>query len=73
MQTDYLLPYNGPFLRDVLARAYRKKGEIDNAIIEYERLITFDPLSKERRLIHPKLHYGLAKLYEEKGWNGKAM
>ncbi|MBA7660397.1 Serine/threonine-protein kinase PknD [subsurface metagenome] len=71
--TWYILTYNAPFLKDVLARAYRKKGEIDKAIAEYERLITFDSQSPERFLIHPKYHYRLAKLYEEKGWKGKAI
>ena len=68
-----LISYNMPFLQDVLARAYYLNGELDKAISEYERLITFDPNSKNRLLIHPKYHYRLAKLYEEKGWKEKAI
>jgi tetratricopeptide (TPR) repeat protein len=65
--------HNVPFQNDVLARAFAKKGDVDKAIDEYERLVTFDTTRKERRLVHPKYYYKLAKLYQEKGWEGKAI
>jgi len=70
---QYMIPHNFPFIKDVLARAYLKNGKLDMAIAEYERLVTFDPESKERCLIHPLYHYRLAKLYEDKTWKGKAI
>lgn len=65
--------YNTPFLQDVLARGYAKIGDLDKAITEYERLITFDPKIESRFLIHPLYHYRLAKLYEQKGLGAKAV
>ncbi len=72
MRTDEMGPDNMPFIRDTLARAYLKKGDIDGAIAEYEKMITFNPEGQNRRLIHPKYRYLLAKLYEEKGDAAKA-
>jgi serine/threonine protein kinase/tetratricopeptide (TPR) repeat protein len=67
-----LLVYNNPFLKDVLARAYWKKGDLDRAIAEYERLTTIDPNTGIRYLIHPLYHYRFGRVYEEKGEKEKA-
>jgi tetratricopeptide (TPR) repeat protein len=64
--------YNLPYMNDGLARAYYKAGQIDNAISEYEKLITYNPKGKDRYLIHPRYHYRLAILYEQKGLKDKA-
>ena len=68
----YMIFYNLPFLKDMLARAYEQSGKMDKAIAEYERLSTFGPKSKEPFLVHPKYYYRLAKLYEKKGMKTKA-
>ncbi|MDH5384453.1 MAG: tetratricopeptide repeat protein, partial [Candidatus Aminicenantes bacterium] len=73
MHSWLVLLYNTPHPRDVLARVYQKKGDLNKALSEYERLITFNPESKERRLIHPLFYYRLAKLYEETSRGEKAI
>ncbi|MFH1755608.1 MAG: tetratricopeptide repeat protein, partial [Candidatus Latescibacterota bacterium] len=72
MNSALVFFYNFPMNRDVLARAYVRKGLPDDAIEEYERLITFDPAGNDRRLINPKFHYRLGILYEQKGVKDKA-
>jgi tetratricopeptide (TPR) repeat protein len=72
-QWPQVLIYNIPFSRDYLARAYAGLGNTNEAIKEYERLITFDPAGTDRRLIYPKYHYNLAKLYDQAGQADKAI
>ena len=56
-----------------MARAYQQNGELDKAILEYERLVSSDPNTRGRFLIHPKYRYRLARLYEEKDLTDKAV
>jgi serine/threonine protein kinase/Tfp pilus assembly protein PilF len=60
-------------LRNVMARAYLQKGQLSEAIAEYERLSSFDPKQEDRRFISPEYHYSLARLYEQAGSNKKAI
>jgi tetratricopeptide (TPR) repeat protein len=71
--TDGMMTYNLPPLKDVEARAYVMKGDLERAIDQYETLSRFDPDSRDRRLIHPKYHYRLAGAYEKAGRNTDAI
>jgi serine/threonine protein kinase/tetratricopeptide (TPR) repeat protein len=62
-----------PSTDDIPARAYLKKGDVDKAIIEYEKLISSDPLARKFRLINPYFRFRLAQLYEKKGLLPKAV
>ncbi len=65
---------NLPFDDDLFALAYLKKGELDKAIAEYERITTLNlEIGLDRPLIHPLSRYRLAKLYEQKGQREKAI
>jgi len=59
--------------RDALAQAHARQGNIDQAIKEYKKLIDTNPKTREWRLIYSKYHYRLAKLYETKNLNNKAI
>ena len=73
MNPQAIMSLNMPLYQDVLARTYVKKGEWDKAIAVYEDLINFDPTKTDRRAVPLIYHYRLAKLYEQKGWKGKAI
>jgi tetratricopeptide (TPR) repeat protein len=65
---------NLPFDDDLFALAYLKKGEINKAITEYERMTSLDlEIGLDRPLIHPLSRYRLAKLYEKTGQKEKAI
>jgi len=67
------LEYNFPLTQDFLAQAYIKKGMIGPAIKEYEYLLETDPFKREHRIINPRYHYKLAKLYQQTGEMEKAV
>jgi serine/threonine protein kinase/tetratricopeptide (TPR) repeat protein len=67
MRTPMLANYNQPYLKDVLARAYWKKGDLEAAAAEYRKLTTIDPANQTRMFIHPLYHYRLGRILEEKG------
>jgi serine/threonine protein kinase/Tfp pilus assembly protein PilF len=70
---DEVIYMQDPHLvRDHIPRAYLQQGELDKAIDAYERLVTFDPESIDRRLIHPLYYYRLGQVYEQKGNKKKA-
>jgi serine/threonine protein kinase/tetratricopeptide (TPR) repeat protein len=58
---------NLPYLGDLPARAYLKKGDRGQAIKEYERLVSPEPKDREGALIHPFSRLRLAALYEATG------
>ena len=68
-----LIFHGVPYILDIPARAYLKKGQIDKAIAEYEKLISPDPVAREYELIHPQSRFRLAQLYEKKGKPEKAL
>jgi tetratricopeptide (TPR) repeat protein len=72
MGSSNLISYNLPFLKDVLARAYQKKGDLAEAAAVYERLLDVETATPCRQLAHPKYHYRLAKVYEQQGASSKA-
>jgi tetratricopeptide (TPR) repeat protein/TolB-like protein/predicted Ser/Thr protein kinase len=68
-----LYAVNVPFDQDIIPRGYATKGDLDKAIAEYKKLLTFDPASKDRRLKNPRYEYRLAKLLEQRGLTAEAL
>jgi serine/threonine protein kinase/Flp pilus assembly protein TadD len=76
-----LLPYqhqnvvvnDHAFFIDALASAYYKSGDFDRAQEEYERIISLTLGRLHWPDIYVKSFYMLGKIFEEKGWKGKAI
>jgi len=65
---------NLPYRIDFQAQVLLLKGNMDEAIAEYEKVTTIDPAAVAfRPLVHPFGHLRLAKLYEKKGLKEKAI
>jgi serine/threonine protein kinase/tetratricopeptide (TPR) repeat protein len=74
MSYGWFLPlYNTPAMRDIVPRAFVKKGMLDSAIVEYERLLRIDSGTRDRRFLQPLFHYRLARICEEAGRREKAL
>jgi len=58
---------------DPLAYAYYKTGDLDKAREEYEKIISLSYGRLHHGDIYAKSFHMLGKIYEEKGWKGKAM
>jgi tetratricopeptide (TPR) repeat protein/predicted Ser/Thr protein kinase len=72
-----LVPYgplnkNASFI-DSLASAYYKSGDIEKAREEHERILTLTQGRLYYGDIYAKSFYTLGKIYEQKGWEGKAI
>jgi tetratricopeptide (TPR) repeat protein len=76
-----LLPHQHPnvvvndhaFFIDALAFAYYKSGDFGRAREEYERIISLTLGRLHWADIYAKSFYMLGKIFEEKGWRGKAI
>ena len=68
-----MLLYNAPIDRDLKTKMLYSAGKIQESIEEYKKLLTIDLPHTDRRLINPKYHYRLAKIYEEDGQRENAV
>jgi len=66
-----LITANFPFRADFAARAQAAKGELDQAIAEYERILL--PGKTGGHVVHPLARFRLARLFEERGLRARAV
>jgi tetratricopeptide (TPR) repeat protein len=61
------------FFIESLASAYIQLGNLENALAEYERITALTTGRLPFGDVYAKSFYMLGKIYEEKGWKGKAI
>ncbi len=59
--------YHLPMQNDQLARALAEKGELKRASEEYSRLLDLEKKGGTGRVIHPIVHYRLARVLDRRG------
>jgi serine/threonine protein kinase/Flp pilus assembly protein TadD len=68
-----------PVMVDIIPRAYQALGQVDSAIVAYERAVEHHlkdrslPFQARVTPVLPRYHYRLALLYEKKGMKQKAI
>jgi tetratricopeptide (TPR) repeat protein len=82
LQALSTLPFPGEYAQrwddhavffDALAMTYFKLGELDKAQKQYERIISLTEGRLHLGVIYAKSYYMLGRVFEQKGWNGKAI
>jgi tetratricopeptide (TPR) repeat protein len=70
---DFNSQNNKALYYDALAQAYFEYGDLDKAQEEFERITALTLGRREYGDVYAKSFYMLGKIYEEKGWEGKAI
>jgi tetratricopeptide (TPR) repeat protein len=64
---------DAPRILDPLAWAYLESGDLENAQKTFEKITTQTEGRRNNGIIYVKAFYNLGKIYQEKGWKGKAI
>jgi len=67
MHTEYIMRYLLFFPNDFAARIFKKQGQLDLAIQEYQKIMSKEKMFPDRQLIHPILYFRLGVLFTMAG------
>jgi serine/threonine protein kinase/Tfp pilus assembly protein PilF len=71
-QSSLVFDYHAAFINS-LALAYNQAGDLEKARVEYERIISLTTGRIHQGDIYAKSYYMLGKIYQQKGWEEKAV